>query len=566
MSTRIFDLIRESVERNPDKTAFSCYRKNRQLNFSFREYKDRADRISCGLLSIGVKKGDKISTVSPNRPEWNFLDMAIMQIGAVHVPIHPSYNYSDITLLLNNSDCRFAFVSGNIMAQSLFQRAQDLPHVERIFSFDNSQNGIECIEDLMKQGLQISDSELKKSISQVSANDTASIMFSSGTYWKPMGVEVLHQALSRMTIDLSNNYQLDNNDLAISYLPLSHMYERAHSYSYQFRGCTIHYVDSTRTLLQNISTLRPSIFTSVPSILEELFREIKSSTEETDSDGTHQALTFAENYVPDVGNTSNPRGLFHDTFNAWKSQLGNRIRVISCAAAPLRPSLVNTFWAMGIQLLETYGLTEAPLICINTPRTGVKSGTVGPPANSVKVKLSNDGEILVQSPYLFKCYYKDELRTSEAFDKSGWFHTGDIGVWVDSKYLKIIGRKKVIFKLANGQYIIPERVETTLQGSDAVHQAIVFESEGCPDALIVPSASILHSAGSHQIQERLIHEVNRLYNDHVESVARINKIHLCHEPWTLEKGDLTPSMKPRRKVILNKYLSNGLKNGYSTRI
>jgi len=549
--TRIFDLVVNGAKSFGQKTAFSNQERGKWIDYSFVEYLNNANHVSAQLLDLGIEKNDVVVTISPNRAEWNFIDMGVLQIGCVHAPLFPTFSKDDFRFVIENCNAKVVIVSGDVLLKLILEIQPDLPNLEYVMTID--ENDAEAMS--LWDGISLSSkhaNEIDVRRDAVLPEDVASISYSSGTYWKPMGAEVQHKPIVAMTKSFSQDYTLNENDRALSFLPLCHAYERAHTYAYQYCGVSAYYTEIGANLLSIIQEVQPTIFTSVPALLENLFSGLtrpKEGATKKELIVRNEALEFAFCFEP-KNNTPIPNE-YEVLFSSWKQVLGENIRIISCAGAPLAERLSRAFWAMGINLLEAYGITEAQLVSINSLKTGYQCGTVGPPQENVQVKIAPDGEILCKSDYIMLRYHNNPESTRTAFTKDGWYKTGDIGEFVDSKFLKIVGRKKVLFKAANGRYVSPARIETVLIKSDIISQALVFEMKGVIYVAIVPSTSLRGEIKT-DIRKRMELEIDKLYNETVPLEERIAEIVLIDRPWTVESGDLTPNMKPRRKVIMSK--------------
>lgn len=551
MGGRLFDILHKTAQANPNSIAFSHKKRGGWVAYTYSGYEQQTNALALGLLELGVQKSDKIATISPNRPEWNFIDMAVMSVGAVHVPLYPTFNKEDLKFVLENCEARFVFVAGKLLFDLVKSVQKELPHLQEVYTIDTHEGIPQNLNLLVSLGTRKGTHNVKERMESVKPSDVATISYSSGTYWKPVGAELSHEAIYNMAVSLSADYELTGHDKALSYLPLCHSYEKGHSYAYQMAGISISYAESMASVIKNLQEVQPTIFTSVPALLEGFFTQLvgQSNGNSEEDKASQEAEDFALAY--DIASRNEPKQeAIKNVLAKWKSLMGGQVRIISSAGAALPVRLTKAFWAMGIQLLECYGMTEAQIICLNHPNRGVKAGTVGPPQGKVQVKLAGDGEILVKSPYMMLGYFNNLDKTREVFDSEGWFHTGDVGQW-DETCLRIIGRKKVIFKAANGKHISPEKVENMLRKSPLIDQALVHEFEGKVNAIIVPSR-IAVERKMERLKNTIEREVDQYYNDTVEAAERINAFDLELEPWTIESGELTPNMKLRRKVILVK--------------
>ena len=577
---RTFDLL-ANLKHNINKEDILCAKRNGEwVKFSVKEYSEQARLFSYGLLAKGFKKGDKIATVSNNRPEWNFVDMGMSMIGVVHVPIYPTISDEEYKYILEHSDAKMLIVSDIILYKRLKEVAKDIECIKEIYTFNaiaDTANWSE-ITALGEQERIIRKDEFKQIRDNISEDELVSIIYTSGTTGNPKGVMLSHKNFMSNMKDAIPRYPLDSTDNILSFLPLCHVYERMINYLFQANGCSIYYAENLATIAQNLVEIKATAFVTVPRVIERIYDKLVSKGK--DLSGIKKALFFwamrlgeryrtnGKNYPLYAAKLNIARKLI---FSKWQKAFGGNLRLVVSGGAALQPRLSRLFFAAGIPLMEGYGLTEtAPVIASNyTDKPGnLMIGTVGTIFDSVDVRFDDDGEILVKGPNIMMGYYKDDKTTAEVIDKDGWFHTGDIGTLLKGKFLKITDRKKEMFKLSSGKYIAPQAIENLLKESDFIEQVIIVgESEKYAGALLAPNFEFLHMwAHDHKIHFRdnqeLIEnekvlaifrkEVMR-YNKQIGKHEEVKRFKIVHENWTSATGELSPTLKLRRRVIYKKY-------------
>lgn len=578
---RIFDLL-DRFKSHPQTIGsfkLGCKISGKWKEYSTEEYIHIANNVSYGLLSLGIRKGDKIATITNNRPEWNFMDMGMAQIGAVHVPIHSSLTTEELVFILNHSDSKIVLVSDKSLHKKLNEVKDRLPQVQNIYTF-NEVEGARHWSEITSMGesnaLDLAGklNEIKTSISE---DALLSIIYTSGTTGNPKGVMLTHKNLMSNAISSSKIQHLNYTHKVVSFLPLSHVFEHMVSYQYQYLGISIYYVENVSTIAADIKDLQVDGFITVPRLLESVYEKIitRAKTLSPVKRAIFAwALRLAGRYIP----YARQNFLYKIqlsiadklVFSKWRAALSPNITFIGCGGAALQPRLARIFWAARLPVFEGYGLTEtSPILSVNYSQPGkVMLGSVGPVLEGVTIKIANDGEILAKGPNLMKGYYKDPVQTSEVIDEDGWFHTGDIGELQDGKFLKITDRKKEMFKLSNGKYIAPQQIENKLKESFYIQQIMVVgENQKYAGALIIPNYNALVDWArkqkihfQHQAELIRMPEIIRHFEDEVKNLNKklssseqIKKIALLAEEWTPTTGELTSTLKLRRKKIIEKY-------------
>ena len=575
--TRIFDLPpRYKNKFKPKDDAVAGKEDGEWKKYSIDHYIETANNISYALLKLGVKKGDKIATITQNRPEWNFLDTGILQIGAVHVPIYPTISESDYKYILKHAEVKFVFVAGKELLAKIEHILPEIPAIEGVYTFKKMEK-VKHLQELIDMGKDNPAPEKVKEINPtILPDDVATLIYTSGTTGYPKGVMLTHNNIISQVLALYHIFPIDETCRCLSYLPVSHVYERTNLYTFQYLGLSIYYAENMGTIADNIKEIKPEILPTVPRLLEKVYDKIIAKGRKLT--GLKKSLFF---WAVDLGLNYEETGKsrFYKIqlklankliFNKWREGLGNNMRVIVSGGAALQPRLAKVFTAGQIEILEGYGLTEtSPVIAVNTFEPGGrKFGTVGKPLKNVEVKIAEDDEILCKGPGVMKGYYKEPEMTKEAIDKDGWFHTGDLGRLEPEGHLTITGRKKAIFKTAMGKYISPEHIENKIVESPFVDAALVVgENQKFAAALIVPDIDHLKSwcavkgisyssysemINHEEVKKRFKKEVNEINKD-FGAYEQIKKYKLMEEEWTIQTRELTANLKLRRKYICEKY-------------
>jgi len=578
--TRTFDLLTRMQNLFPDKEDVVAGKEDgKWRRYSVSEYIDYCNWVSIALLSMGIGKGDKIAIISNNRPEWNFMDFGISQIGAISVPIYPTISSEEYTYILGHAEPKLIFISDKNLYEKIKPIADQNPGKTDIYTFDKIA-GVKHFSGLITIGKENASSfaiDLEKASMAVVPSDTATIIYTSGTTGFPKGVMLMHSNLVSNFVESSVIHPLGAEAKFLSFLPLSHIYERTLTYHFQYKGVSIYYAENVGKLMDNLKEIKPDIIAIVPRLLERIFDKIISKGKELK--GLKKNIFF---WAVNLGlryELNGANGWFYEwqlsianklVFNKWREALGGNVVIISSAGAPLQERLARLFWATGMCVLEGYGLTEtSPVVSINNfCSKEVMFGTVGPLLKDVQVTIAEDGEILTKGPNQMLGYYKEPKLTDEAIDKDGWFHTGDIGTFVGGKYLKITDRKKEIFKISSGKYIAPQVIENKLKESMFIDQVMVIgENQKFASALIAPDFQFLHDwASIHHISfrdnedlisntlvfaryQKEVNEMNLKLSDH----EKIKRFRLVSDEWTASTGELSPTLKLKRKVLYEKY-------------
>jgi long-chain acyl-CoA synthetase len=548
---------------------------------STQEYLNKANAISRGLLRMGLQPNDKIAIISSNnRTEWHIMDVGVLQTGVQTVPIYPTISENDYEYILNHCEAKYVFVSDEEVLQKVLNIRTSVPNLKEIFSFNTIPNCKNWQEVLDLGEDQSNQNEVEARKNNVKALDLATIIYTSGTTGRPKGVMLSHNNIASNVLDSANRIPFENGkSRALSFLPICHIYERMVTYIYQYTGTAIYFGESIEKISENIKEVHPTVMTGVPRLIEKVFEKIVAKGSELT--GIKKKLFFwaielGEKYEPYGRNgwwyefqLSIARKLI---FSKWKEGLGGKLDLIVNGSAALQPRLARMFAAAEIPVMEGYGLSEtSPVISVNDMRNkGFKVGTAGRIIDKVEVKIAEDGEILCKGPNVMMGYYKDEQLTNEAI-VDGYFHTGDIGEIDSEGFLKITDRKKEMFKTSGGKYIAPQILENEMKQSRFIEQIMVIGADQkMPAAFIQPSFDFIKDwAKLHDIKlgesneeiisnqeviDRISQEVNRI-NEKFGNWEKIKRFELTPDLWTIPAGHLTPTMKLKRKVVMEKYIN-----------
>jgi long-chain acyl-CoA synthetase len=573
--TRLFDIPEYTVQKYSKDRALADKLAGEWVVYSHKDFKEITDKVSYALMAAGVRPGDRVASICGNRPEWNFIDMGIMQAGAIHVPVYPVCSNNDLIYILNEISCQVAFAGNNYTLSKLVSIRAQIPTLRKIITCDKLTHA-EFFKDFI-HSVNADDyrERLKNTKNNIQADDLATIIYTSGTIGNPKGVMLSHKNIITNFRSLAATLLINSTHTAVSYLPLCHIYERTMNYMFIYKGVTVFYAESGAGIADNIREVHPDIVTTVPLLLEKIHDNIVSTGEEllgfrksVFNSAVHHAMKY-----PLTGR----KGLFYSlqrwhydrlVYNKWRAALGGRLKWIYCGGAALRPSVLQFFWAAGIRVYEGYGLTEtSPVISSNNDYSW-RLGTVGKVLNAVEVKIAEDGEILTRGPCVMLGYYFDPENTFDFIDQDGWFRTGDVGEFVERKFLKITGRKKVLFKTTSGEYVSPEHIENQIKQSPFISQVMIIgANQNYLGALIVPDFNYIVSwfnqknlplgdnefLATHTLVTREIDHVIWNYNKNAFETERIRKFHVLKDEWTIDRGELTPKMSLKRNAIAEKY-------------
>ena len=572
----LFELLEHQQRRHPLDYAFAAKEQGTWKRYSTAQSLDEINQVALGLLAIGLQPGDRIATVSNNRPEWNFLDLGMLQVGGVHVPLYPTITDQDYRYILEHAEVRWVMVSDASLYERIAPIAREFPHIAGVYTFNRVPGAQHWSEIKAAARLDLGQ-ELLNRRAVIQKEDTATIIYTSGTTGFPKGVMLSHHNIMSNLLEAAVRVPCKAGDKSLSFLPLNHIYERMLTYMMMYSSIGIHYAESMETIGENLKEIKPQVFSTVPRLLEKVYDKIVAKGMELT--GLKRKLFF---WALDLGlryEFKEANGWWYETqlkwankliFSKWREALGGNVQAIVSGAAALQPRLARVFWAAKIPVLEGYGLTEtSPVIAVNYLATGqVEFGTVGPVLEGVELRIAEDGEILCKGSNIMQGYYKDEALTREVIDPDGWFHTGDIGTLTAQGNLKITDRKKEIFKTSGGKYIAPQAMENKFKESIYIEQLMVCgENQKHPSALIVPAWEVLNDWATKngvgdlspsalvqnpQVIALLQSEIDR-FNKEYGQWEQIKKFTLLPVTWTVESGELTPTMKLKRKFIVGKF-------------
>lgn len=574
----ISDFYYYQLQHTPRTDAFTQKENGVWKPLSINDFIEKSKQFSLGLLKLGIKKGDRIALISNNRTEWHLTDLAVQQIGVVNVPIYPNITEEDYTYILNDCGAKVVFVSSIELLTSIENIKQKVPQLEHIFTYDVLE-GKRHYSEVVELGKDGDFSEIKKLKNLIKEDELATLIYTSGTTGNPKGVMLSHKNLVSNVLGSESRLPLGENYKALSFLPLCHVFERMIDYLFIYKGVAIYYAESIEAIGDNLKEVKPQLFATVPRLLEKVYDKIIAKG--TELSGIKKGLFF---WALDLGLTFDPminQGLFYNfklkianklIFSKWREALGGNVIAVVSGGAALQARLARVFTSAQIPVLEGYGLTEtSPVIAVNSlQKGGTKIGTVGKPLENLIVKIAEDGEILVKGPSVMMGYYNKPEITKEVFNEEGFFHTGDIGILEDGLYLKITDRKKEMFKTSGGKYIAPQVMENKFKESRFIEQIMVVgDGEKFAAALIQPDFLFLKEwcnlkkievstnesiITNPKVIERYTEEVETL-NKNFAHYEQIKKFELIPQPFTIDGGELTPTLKLKRKNVLAKYKS-----------
>ena len=576
---RLFDIPYYQLENYANKNMFVTKSNGKWIGLSTHEFLEKVNLISRGLIALGIEKNDKVAIASSNRVEWNMMDIAIQQTGAIVVPIYPNISVNDYRYIFNDAGIKLCVVDCKELYDKIDSIKSEIPGFTNLYSF-NQEEGRGHWSEIINRANEVDYQKVEDRKKVIKNEDLATIIYTSGTTGNPKGVMLSHNNLISNVEGCRPRIPADQHSRVLTFLPACHVYERMLHYLYITIGASIYFAESMDTIGENIKEVKPHVFTAVPRLIEKVFEKIMAKGEELT--GLKRSLFFwavrlAEQYeVTGKSAWYNFKlGIARKIiFSKWQEALGGEVKAIASGSAALQPRLARMFMAAGIPVLEGYGLTEtSPVISVNCFDKGMKIGTVGPLLENVKVKFAEDGEILVKGPNVMMGYYNLPEKTKEEIDEEGWFHTGDIGEMVDGIFLKITDRKKEIFKTSGGKYVVPQAMENKFKESRFIEQIMVIgENQKFPAAFIVPNFAFIKEwikrdnidcndlsntsiCSNKNVISRIQEEVEG-FNKGYGNWEQIKKIELLDHEFSVEGGELTPTLKLKRKIILEKYKVN----------
>lgn len=570
---RLFDLLHNLKQMPSKDDALAAKENGEWRKYSTEEYIENVTNLSYAFIHLGIKSGDKIGLISGNRPEWNFVDYACLQTGALNVPLYPTISEHDLKHVIGEAEISYFFVAN----QALYEKVKACSAnstIKEIFCFEKVA-GIRSLKDLLEIGESNPQEEKLEVVkAAIKPDDLATIIYTSGTTGNPKGVMLSHTNFLSNVEATKNLAPFEHSWRALSFLPLNHVYERMLSYLYITNGVSVYYAESLDTIGANLKEVKPHIFVTVPRLLEKVYDKIMATGAQLK--GIKKVLFF---WAVSLGlryEQFGANGWWYEfqlkianklIFSKWREALGGNIVCVVSGGSALQARLARIFHSARIKVLEGYGLTEtSPVLAVNCfDNKDIRFGTVGPVINNVKLKLAEDGEICVKGPNVMLGYYKHPDLDKECIDEEGWFHTGDIGEIVEGRFLKITDRKKEMFKTSGGKYITPMYVENKLKESRFIEQVMVVgENEKFPAAFVVPAfvflqqwcekRKITYTTNEEMIQHpeivKRIQEEIDIANQEFPQYEKIKRIELLPHEWTIDHGELTPKLSLKRKIIM----------------
>lgn len=575
----------EAIARHNKADTVSERRSGEWVHVSAVEFVRRVRHIALGLSELGIQPEDRIALISENRPEWSIADLAILSTGAITVPIYTTQSIDQIEFILNDSGSRALLISGGRVlkhARKGFEKAAHLEHVV-VFDSDSARNleHATTLESIEARGAVIERDDAEafdRLIGKVRAEDLATIIYTSGTTGEPKGVMLTHDNFIADVRSITTGLPISSTDTSLSVLPLSHIFERTVFYVFCFMGVSVNYAASFDQVGEFLREVRPTIMTAVPRLFEKVYHRIikkgmsgggMKSKIFASSLAVGQKVAELEDKKRRVPLSLRARHVIADrlVFTKWREGIGGRLRYFVSGGAPLSPTLSYSFLGAGIKILQGYGMTETCIVCANRPEDNCV-GSIGKPFQGIEVSIAEDGEMLVRGPNVMRGYY-GHPEASQAVMRDGWFATGDVGHIDDHGHIWLTDRKKDLFKLSNGKYIAPQLIESLLKQSEFVNQVVVVgSSRKYPVALIVPDWEALKGAlrdageaarethaelARHSLAVKLVQKDITAITAHLTDYERVRRVALLAEEFSIEQGEMTPTLKVKRAVIDQKY-------------
>lgn len=584
--TEVYRFLTEEYGKTVDKDLLKYKVDDKYTGVSYSKFKDETDSFAFGLASLGIKREDKVAIMAENRPEWVYTDMAALALGAIDVPFYPSLTAASVEFILNNSESKCIVVSNKFQLNKVLKVHNKCKYLDFIIvmnenDFDPSVKNLHSFKQVQEIGNEYKNNNpdfLKDSMSMVKENDDCTIIYTSGTTGEPKGVVLTHKNIMSNVTSALEAFPINKDDVFLSFLPLCHIFERMAGYYTAFTsGATVCYAESIEKISTNLGEINPTIMTSVPRLFERIYsriiRNVESQSEKKQKifywameTGRQYANAKREGKIP-IALSIKHKVADKLVFKKLKERFGGKIRFFISGGAALPRELGEFFEAFGAIVIEGYGLTESSPVLAANRVDDYKFGSVGKPFPGVEIKIAPDGEILARGPNIMKGYYKNKKET-DATIKDGWLYTGDIGVFDTDGFLLITDRKKHLFKTSAGKYIAPTPIENTFLGSKYIDQFVLIgDRRMFLSALIVPDfEAIKEYADAHNIpyaDEKDLAQNDEIYKllekDMVQfqkklaNYERVRKFVLLDNPFTIDSGDITPSLKIKRKVVEEKY-------------
>lgn len=575
--TRVFDILELYKTTYIKNDVLSAKENKAWKKHSSEDLINNVNYVSYGLLALGLTNHDKVAIISNNRPEWNFCDFGCQQVNIVTVPIFPTISNVDLQYILNHAEIKAIFISDKSIYTKLLSIEKEIPHVKHIISF-NQIDGIMPFTNFIELGkANCNEKQLSEIKKTILPSNLLTILYTSGTTGTPKGVMISHKNLVSNFLSCQSFVPFKSTWKALSFLPLNHVYERMVSTLYLYKGVSIYYAEGLETIGDNLKEIQPQIFVSVPRLIERVYEKITATGEKLT--GTKRKIFDWSIRIANQYELNNKNSLWYAiqhkiadklVYSKWREAVGGKLVCIASGGAALNPKLERIFLCANIVCLQGYGLTETCVV-VSVNRYGednIRIGTCGPVVEGCQVKIAEeDGEILVKGPNVMSGYYKNPEATSEVIDKDGWFHTGDVGTFVEERFLKITDRKKEIFKTSAGKYIAPLMIENKIKECRFVEQSMVVgENQKFASAIIVPSFinfkdyckdhsinwTTNEDMSNHETLKKLINDHIKIMNKTLAPYEQLKRIAVLSKEWSIEGGELTPKMSLKRKVIKEK--------------
>lgn len=575
--TRVFDIL-DLYKSGYKKDDILCSKENKQWKkYSSGDLIGFSNQTAHGLINLGLGRNDKVAIIANNRPEWVFADYGCQLAGIITVPVFPTASNNDLKFILNHAEVKAVFISDKKIFAKLNEIEKEIPTVKHVIAFDQVE-GLLHYSDFISSAKQKPQVEKVEEIKKtVKPEELLTILYTSGTTGTPKGVMISHLNLVKNVTDCQGFAPFETWWKALSFLPLNHVYERMLITLYLYKGISVYFAEGYETIGDNLKEVQPQIFVSVPRLIERVYEKISAAGEKLTGFKKTMfdwSIKIAEQY--EVNGANGPWYEFKRkivdklVYSKWRAAVGGKLVCLASGGAALNPKLERIFLCAGIKVLQGYGLTETCVV-VSVNRFGpdnIRIGTVGPLLDGVQVKIAEeDGEILVKGRSVMMGYYKNPEATAEVFDKDGWFHTGDVGTFVENKFLKITDRKKEIFKTSAGKYIAPLAIENKLKECKFIEQCMVVgESQKFASALIVPNfANFKEYCKANNIEWKenaamSAHpDLKKTINDHVKEINKtlapyeqLKRCEILTKEWGIDSGELTPKLSLKRKIIKEK--------------
>jgi long-chain acyl-CoA synthetase len=574
---RVFDLLERLQTYAPKRDILNSKVNGEWMHFSVEDFVNNVNYVSSALLLTGLQPGDNVALMAANMPQWNFVDFGCQQVNMPTAPLFPTISNEDLKYVLNHCEAKIIFISEKSALKKLQDMKGELPHLQHIIALTDIP-GARSFTEFLSLGKEHLDMVVIDKIkTTISRNDLFTILYTSGTTGQPKGVMIAHKNLLSNVYIAKDIAPFTTQWRALSFLPLNHVYERFIICLYLYHGVSIYYAESFETIGQNCKEIKPQVFVAVPRVLERVLEKIISTGEKLK--GIKKKIFFWSLRIAEKFELDKSNGTWYEiqrrvadrlVFKKWRAAVGGEVILIVSGGAALNPRIERVFTCAGLDLLQGYGLTETcVVVAVNRfERKRRHFGSVGLVVENSEVKIDpQDGEILMKGPSLMMGYYKNPEGTAEVIDQDGWFHTGDIGTFIDGKYLKITDRKKEIFKSSAGKYISPVSIENKLKECKFIeHSMVIGEGQKFASALIVPAIGNfreycaihgIHLDGDENVPDHP--ELKKLIADHVKVVnqglapyEQLKRYQLVKGPWSVETGEITPKLSLKRKVITEK--------------